>query len=360
VVAVRLSLDWSRPLAAEPGSGHNRWHPDLEPLARVAPGEEVVLACRDGIDGQLGPGAGPADVLALDLGLGHPLTGPVWVEGAAPGDLLEVEILAVEPADRGVTAIYPGFGLLPDEFSEPFLAHWQLADGRARSEQIPGVAVPCDPFPGVVGVAPSHELLGRVRAREEALRERGGPVADQLPERAVPSSAAGGLRTIPPRETGGNLDVRALVAGSRIWFPVHAEGALLSIGDLHAAQGDGEVCGFGIEVAGTIAVRVGLGRSPARLPRFPVCEIPGRPARRSYVALGMPIAGDGRNEPMDLTLSARNALRELIAWLGSEHGLTREQAYVLASVAADLRIAEAVDVPNPVVAAVCPLDIFEA
>ncbi len=198
-----------------------------------------------------------------------------------------------------------------------------------------------------------------VRAREEKVRLRGGPVAEQEPESAVPRAAADGLRTIPPRENGGNLDVRQLVAGSRAFLPVQVAEALFSVGDLHFAQGEGEVCGFGIEVAGAITVRFGIHR-PSRVQRFPALETPGRREGRAFVTLGMPIAADGSNEPMDLTLSAQNALREMIAYLVATWGLSAEQAYVLCSVACDLRIAEAVDVPNPVVAARLPLDIFES
>ena len=356
---VRVHLDPGRLLREEPGTGHNRWHPDLEPIAAVREGEEITLETRDGIDGQLGPGSTVDDVLALDLGLGQPLTGPVLVEGTMPGDVLEVEILALESASTGITAIYPGFGLLAEDFPNPYLVVWEIRDGTARAAELPGVAVPEDLFPGVLGVAPSHALISSTRAREEALRARGGPVAEELPDRAVPALAAAGLRTIPPRETGGNLDVRQLVAGSRIFFPVEVAGALFSVGDVHFAQGDGEVCGFGVEVAGAVTVRFRVHRDPAWRPRFPSFETPGRPERRCRATTGMPITAGGRNEPMDLTLAAQNALRELISWLGAAHDLAPEAAYCLASAACDLRISEVVDVPNPVVSALLPTDIFE-
>jgi len=357
--AVLIRVDASIPLAAQPETGHNRWHPEIAPIATVAPGEEVMIETRDGIDGQLLPSSTHADVLRIDLGLGHPLTGPIAVEGAERGDVLEVEIVSLDSASVGVTAIVPGFGLLADDFRDAYLAVWEIEDGVARSDALPGVAVPADMFPGVVGVAPSRALMAAMRRRENELRDRGGPVADDCAERAVPSIAAKGLRTIPPRETGGNLDVRQLVAGSRAFFPVQVPGALFSVGDLHFAQGEGEVCGFGIEVAGAITVRFALHHSPAWRPRFPACETPGRPARRSFVTMGMPIGDDGRNQPMDLTLSAQNAVREAIRYLGATRGLPRDAAYVLCSVALDLRIAEVVDIPNPVVAGVLPLDIFE-
>ncbi len=333
---------------------HNRWHPDLDPVASVGPGELLTLETRDGIDGQLTPDSVHADAGRLDLGLGHPLTGPIHVDGAEPGDVLEVELVGYETDDFGVTAVIPGFGLLADLFPDPFVVKWQLRDGVGRSAELPGVSVPGDVFAGVAGVAPSHELMEKMRAREDEIARRGGPVADAMPERAIPSSAADGLRTIPPRETGGNLDIRQLVAGSRLFLPVSVAGALFSIGDLHFAQGDGEVCGTGIEVAGAATVRLHVRKGGAWRGRFPSYETPARPGRRSFATTGMPV-----RDAMDLTVSAREALLEMIDWLVAAHGLGRESAYALCSVAVDLRLSEVVDVPNPLVSALLPLDVFE-
>lgn len=357
---MRLAVDASRPLAEEPGSGHNRWHPDLEPIARVRPGDELTVETRDGLDGQFGPDSTHDDALRFDRGLGHPLTGPIEVTGAEPGDLLRVELLAYEPADFGVTAIVPGFGFLADVFTEPFVACWRIDGRHARSAQLPGVAIPAATFTGVVGVAPSRELLAEMRRREEDLRARGGLVAEDAPESAVPAAAAGGIRTIPPRETGGNMDIPQLVAGSRLLLPVHVPGALLSIGDLHFAQGEGETCGIAIEVAGAVTIRVELERAPAWRPRLPAFETPPRPGRRSFATTGIPVAPDGRNASLDLNLAARGAVLELIDWLVATRDLSPQQAYVLASVAADLRISQVVDVPNALVSAILPLDVFEA
>ena len=332
---------------------HNRWHPDLEPVASVAPGVEVTLETRDGIDGQLTRTSTDADVLGLDLGLGHPLTGPLYVEGAEPGDLLEVELLAYEPADFGVTALIPGFGFLADLFPDPYVVKWETAGGVARSQELPQVAIPAEVFAGVIGVAPSHELLEEFRARERAIAAQGGPVADELPERAVPSTAADGLRTIPPRETGGNLDVRQLVAGARLFLPVCVAGALFSIGDLHFAQGDGEVCGTAIEVAGSVTVRFAVHDVPAP-PPFPAYQTPGSPARRSFATVGIPVEAG-----MDLNAGARAALLEMIGHLQRRYGFARPAAYALCSACVDLRISEAVDVPYPLVSALLPLDVFD-
>jgi formamidase len=333
---------------------HNRWHPALPPVAAVTPGDEVTFECADGIGGQLTRASTHADAGRLDLGLAHPLTGPVFVEGAAPGNVLAVEFLAYEPDDFGTTAVIPGFGFLADLFTDAYLVKWEIADGVARSRELPGVAVPQDMFAGVVGVAPSPERLAGYLAREQALRERGQPVADALPEAAIPPEAAAGARTIPPRETGGNMDVRQLVAGSTLWLPVDVPGALFSVGDLHFAQGDGEVCGTAIEVAGSVTVRFAVHDAPA--PSLPAFETPGgRRVERSFATVGIPV-GDG----MDLNAAARAALLEMIGHLERRYGFERPAAYALCSACVDLRISEAVDVPYPLVSALLPLDVFVA
>jgi formamidase len=339
---------------------HNRWHPDVEPVVTVEPGEELTLETEDGLAGQLGRESSHEDAGSIDLGLGHPLSGPVRVEGAEPGDVLEVEFLAYRAAAFGVTAVIPGFGYLADLFPDPYLVKWEIEGGRARSPELPGVAIPEATFAGVAGVAPSHETVARVRAREEDLRARGGAVADDLPEAAVPPAAASGLRTIPPRELGGNLDVPQLVPGSRLVLPVDVPGALFSVGDLHFAQGEGEICGTGIEVAGALAVRFELRKQPAWRPPFPAYETPGLPVRPAFATVGLPVDEDGRNESLDLSLATRRALLAMLDHLTFERGFRREAAYALMSVAVDLRLSEVVDAPNAAVSALLALDVFEA
>jgi len=332
---------------------HNRWHPGLEPIARVAPGEEITLETRDGLDGQLDRSSTAADLANVRFGRSHPLTGPVYVERAEPGDLLEVEILGYEVPDYGITAFVPGVGFLADVFDYPYLVVWEIDDGFARTAALPGVAIPADPFAGVLGVAPSLASMERMRTREVGL---GAPDA---PEDAWPREPAGGLRTIPPRENGGNLDIRQLVAGSKLFLPVDVEGALFSAGDLHYAQGDGEVCISAIEIFGAVTVRFAVRKSPRWLPRFAAFETPAVTQRASFATAGIPLADDGTNVAMDLNVAARRALLELIDYLELERGLTRDAAYILCSVAADLRISEVVDGPNPLVSALLPLDVFE-
>ena len=332
---------------------HNRWHPALPPAATVTPGDEVTFDCEDGIGGQLTRESTHADVGRLDLGVAHPITGPVFVDGAEPGTVLEVEFLGYEPEDFGTTAVIPGFGYLADLFTEPYLVKWEIADGTARSEELPGVAIPQDMFAGVIGVAPSVDRLAGYLARENALRERGQPVADAMPEGAFPPAAAEGARTIPPRETGGNMDVRQLVAGTKLWLPVDVPGAQFSIGDLHFAQGDGEVCGTAIEVAGRVTVRFAVHDAPA--PSFPAYETPGgRHVERSFATVGIPV-----DEGMSIDAAARAALLEMIAHLERRYGFERPAAYALCSACVDLRISEVVDVPYPLVSALLPLDVFE-
>ncbi len=220
-------MHWHRRPRRAAALMHNRWHPDITPVVTVAPGEALTLETEDGLAGQLTRESTHADCATLDLGLGHPLAGPVELIGAKPGDVLEIEFLEYRSADFGVTAVIPGFGFLADRFTDPFLVKWEIDDDVARSGELPGVAVPAELFAGVVGVAPSRDRLEQLRRREERIRERGGPVADPEPESALPRSAAGGLRTIPPREIGGNLDIRQLVAGSRLYLPGRRSGSAL-------------------------------------------------------------------------------------------------------------------------------------
>jgi formamidase len=356
---VRFSFDREHPLADDPGSGHNRWHPDLDPIASVSAGETITLPTRDGFDGQLGPDSSDRDVANLSFGRGHPLTGPLAVRGASPGDLLEVEFLEYDVADFGFTIIHPEIGLLADRYPGPRLIPWHIEDGIARSPSLPGVSVPVRPFAGIVGVAPSTAFLGEAAAREGRLARAGGLVAEPDPTDAIPSEAAAGLRTIPPRENGGNLDIPQLVAGSRLLLPVQQPGALLSVGDLHASQGEGECCGSALEVAGAVTLRVRVHTDPAWRPNFPAFFVPAAPARASLATTGIPLTDSGDNAMLDLNMAARQAVIELIDLLVEILGVPPEDAYALCSVAADLRITEVVNAPNSLVSALLPLDVFD-
>jgi formamidase len=351
---LRIEIDRSVPVHDGAARGHNRWHPELEPVAEVEPGDEVTFELRDSRDRQLGRGSTQEDLLGTPS-IAHPLTGPLAVANAQPGDLLQLEVLAYETDDFGWTAIWPGSGFLGDLFESPFLARWEIDGSHARSEQVPGVAVPACVHAGVIGVAPSRELLERARSRETAAGAPNPPT----PELAWPPAAADGLRTYPPRENGGNMDIRDLGPGARLWLPVHVPGALLSVGDLHFAQGDGEVCISAIETGGSATFRVGLRRDGWR-PTLPCYEAPPRAPRAVFATTGIPLTDSGEQRLLDLNLATRRALLELLGWLTTEHGLSREAAYVLMSVAAELRISELVDAPNALVSAALPLDVFEA
>jgi formamidase len=362
---IEATLDRGRPLAAQPDRGHNRWHPAIPPIATVAPGETLRVDTLDGIDGQIGPDSTAADIAALAPERPHPLTGPFHIEGARPGDLLEVETLAIEPAGFGFTVVRPGAGLLGEDVEAPLVVRWTIADGVARSAQLPGVAIRGEPFMGVLGVAPSPARLAEFAAREDRLRRAGGGVRPPSPRCAVPAggpAAQEGLRTIPPRETGGNLDIRQVGVGSRLLLPVDVPGALFSVGDAHFAQGDGETCSQAIEMQATVELRFGLRRAADAgfRPRFPAFEFtqPASPPRAYFATTGIPVGRDGANGDFDVHLAAKAALREMVGYL-AHRGYGREQAHAICSVAADLRISEVVNTPNALVSALLPLDIFD-
>ena len=368
-----IAIDPLQPLAKEPHTGHNRWHESIDPVVEVDPGDRVVYETRDAVDGQLGPRSTTDDVGNVNLNVVHPLTGPVFVKGAEPGDLLEAKLLAIEadPWEQwGYTVEIPGFGFLREEFAEPYIAHWRLNGNEyAESEQLPGVRIRCNPFPGTFGVAPSAELRRLAQERESALAERGGFALPPDPTDAVPADdpvAGEGLRTVPPREFAGNIDIKQLTPGVTILLPVFVEGGLVSTGDVHYAQGDCEACGTAIEMRCRLHVRFHIRKGEAErrgirdLQFFrddyfaqPELAVP----RRFYATTGISVRKDGLNESEDVSVAARNALLNMVEYLGTR-GFDRQQAYALCSVAVDLRIAQTVDVPNMLVTALLPLDIF--
>ncbi len=361
-----IKLDFGRRLKEQPGVGHNRWHEGLEPVVEVRPGELLTLDMLDGFDNQVTPGMSPEQFSSVSFFPNHPMTGPVAVTGAQPGDLLEVEIVDVEPdphANYGFTPIAPGFGLLRDRFSDAFIAHWQLChDGYARSEEIPYVRVPRSPFLGILGVAPSRQLREHVTRRESSLLAAGGTVLPPDPREAVPAMepyASEALRTIPPRENGGNLDVKQARVGSRVLLPVFVPGAMFSAGDPHYAQGDGESCGCAIEMRGRARLRFRVleGAAENGPVRNPVVILDAAADASSLCVVGYCVE-EGKNHSESTTVAARQAVLNLIDILAAA-GWSREQAYVICSVAADLRIGQIVDLPNVGVTAVLPLNIFE-
>jgi formamidase len=368
-----IEIDPSKPLLEEPDTGHNRWHERIEPLLEVDPGDLVVYETRDAFDGQLTPSSDADDVGAAALGPVHPLTGPVFVKGAEAGDLLAAEIVAIEPDpwdQWGYTVEVPGFGFLRDVFPDPFIVHWRLnGTAYAESEQLSRVRIPFAAFPGVFGLAPSAQLRRAAAEREAELAARGGVALPPDSDGAVPADAAiagEALRTVPPRETAGNIDIKQATPGVTLLLPVYAEGALVSTGDVHYAQGDCEACGTAIEMRSRVHVRFDLRKGEAarlgirdlQLTREDYFAPPELAApRRFHATTGICVSREGRNESEDLTLAARNALLNMIDHLETR-GYDAQQAYALCSVAVDLRISQTVDVPNVLVTAILPLDVF--
>jgi formamidase len=360
-----IRIDPAQPLSKQPETGHNRWHPEIAPVVRCQSGDEVIFETRDALDGQCTPTTTVDEVAGMDLSVVHPLTGPIHVAGAEPGDVLEVEILEMIPDRYGFTVQIPGFGFLRDEFPDPYVVHWEMADGWAQSSQLPGVRIPAAPFLGTIGLAPGAGSLRRITEQEQACLDAGGMVMPPLATNAVPSDpaiAATALRTVPPRAQGGNVDIKQLAAGTRLFLPVDTPGALFSAGDAHYAQGDGEVCGTAIEMRATVRARFSVhsGRTLTE-PQFSRADYWVAPEyaapRRCYATTGRSVDRDGTVRSEDATLAARNALLQMIDHLQTR-GWSRQQAYAICSVAVDLKVSQLVDVPHFLVTAFLPEDIF--
>ena len=366
----------------------NRYHPAIPAIARAQPGQLIVFETRDALDSNLNLQSVGKDVLAIDLNLVHPLTGPVHIEGAKRGDVLAIELIDIEPDEYGYTTIVPGFGFLRDQFPTPFIANWKLNRLEAESDQIPGVRVPFNGFMGTVGVLPGGPEVKAWAKREAELASAGGFALGPQPVGARPAEVCGPtsphkddcLRTIPPRENGGNMDIKQMVVGTTLLLPCYIDGCGLFIGDVHYAQGDGEVAGTAIEMGGKVTVRTSIRKGMASLVTGPHFEGGSQLKQLEpdsfYATVGYPLKKAGEIPPYatyldskkigpltnlseDLTLAARSALLSMIDYLVKVKGYTREQAYVITSVAVDLRIGNLVDVPNYAVSAVLPLNIFK-
>ena len=303
------------------GHHHHGWDRSIPPAQTVAPGSRLHFQCLDSSGGQFTADSTSADVAKLDFGKINPVTGPVHVDGAEPGDILKVQIEAFHPSGFGWTANIPGFGLLADQFEAPHLRTWSYDRDTLAPALFSDIAqVPLKPFAGTIGLAPAEPGLHSV---------------------------------VPPRRMGGNLDIRDLAAGTTLYLPVEVAGALFSIGDTHAAQGDGEVCGTAIESPMDVEVTLDLIKQE-RL-AFPRFTTPG-PVTRHVDAKGYEVTtGIGP----DLMSGARDAVSGMIDLLGATHGIAAEDAYLLCSVAGDLRISEIVDMPNWVVSFYFPRTVLE-
>ena len=365
----------------------NRYHPAIKQVARARPGQLIVVHTRDALDSNLNLNSLPKDVTAIDLNLVHPITGPIHIEGARRGDVLAIKLIDVKPDEYGYTTIVPGFGFLRDLFPNPYIANWRLTRIDAVSDQIPGVRIPMNGFMGTVGVLPGEPEVDTWLARESALGAAGGVALPPEPTGARPPEVCGPngshkakcLRTIPPRENGGNMDVKQMVVGTTLLLPCYIDGCGFFIGDVHYAQGDGEVAGTAIEMGAVVTVQTEIRRGMASLVKQPQFEGGSQLKQLEpdafHATVGFPFKAAGEIPPThtyldskkigpltnlseDITLAARNSLIQMIDWLVATKGLTKEQAYVVTSVACDLRIGNVVDVPNYVVSTICPTNIF--
>jgi acetamidase/formamidase len=300
---------------------HFGWDNSLEPAVRIAPGESLEFEVQDASGGQLSRASLVEDVGRLDFARINPVAGPVYVDGAEAGDILKVTVLSFAPSGWGWTANIPGFGLLAEDFPDPALRLWRYDEGSLTPCAFGSWAkVPLKPFAGTIGVAPAQPGCHSI---------------------------------VPPRRVGGNMDLRDIACGSELHLPVEVAGALFSVGDTHAAQGDGEVCGTALESPMRVALRFDLvKRSPLASPRL---ITPGPVTRhldeRGYVAT----TGIGP----DLMIAARDALRSMLDWLTRECGMPAVDAYLLCSVCGDLRISEIVDIPNWTVSFYFPRIVLE-
>lgn len=366
----------------------NRYHPEIPAVARANPGDTIIYHTRDALDSDLTLDSNADDLAAVDLNLVHPMTGPVYIEGAKRGDVLAVTLVDIEPDEYGYTVIVPGFGFLRDIYTKPHLVNWKLSRTHAVSDQMPGVKVPYEAFMGSVGVLPGDPETQAWLKREAALAAAGGVALPPEPTGALPTAVCGPegshkadcLRTIPPRENGGNMDVQQMQIGTTLLLPCFIDGCGLFVGDVHYAQGDGEVSGTAIETGAVVTlvteIRKGQGAHITSPEVEGGAQIKAMEPSKFYQTIGLPIKNEGEviaphtyldsekiksleNLSEDLTLAARNALIKMIAYIQREHGLSAEQAYILASVAVDLRVGQVVDVPNYVVTAVLNLDVFD-
>jgi acetamidase/formamidase len=301
--------------------GHFGWARAQPPALTIAPGESVEFHPMEASGGQITPSSTAADIARLDFDKVNPVVGPVFIDGAEPGDAIKVTLIDFEPSGWGWTAIIPGFGLLADQFAEAALNIWTYAtDPLGAAMSAAAARIPLKPFCGTMGLAPAEP---------------------------------GRHSVVPPRRVGGNMDVRDLSAGSELYLPVEVTGGLFSLGDTHAAQGDGEVCGTAIESPMSVRVRLELVKdAQLRFPRF----VTAGPVTRHLDAKGYDVTtGIGP----DLMEGARAAVSGMIELLCRRHRMSAADAYMLCSVCADLRVSEIVDAPNWIVSLYFPRVVFE-
>jgi len=390
---VIFPLDSTKKFEDQLKVGHNRWHPEIPPVATVKPGDSFRVDCREWFDGAIVNDDSADDILNAPLKTVHKLSGPFRVEGAKPGDLLIVDILDVGPIPQedsgplagqgwGYTGIFAksnGGGFLTDVFPDAYKAIWDFQGQIATSRHIPGVSFAGLIHPGLMGTAPSAELLARWNSREQALIDtdpnRVPPLAlppepefavlGSLPESEYARVAGEAARTAPPRENGGNQDIKNLSKGSRVFYPVFVDGANLSLGDLHFSQGDGEItfCGA-IEMGGFIDLHVDLIKGG--METYGVAEnaifMPGTvdPRFSEWIAFsGTSVTLDGEQRYLDSHLSYQRACLHAIDYL-TKFGYSPEQAYlILGAAPIEGRLSGVVDIPNACATVYIPTAIFD-
>lgn len=377
-----ISVDLNKSPADQPSPLHNRWHPDIPAVAEVNPGDAFRIECIDWTGGQIKDNDCANDVRDVILERVHYLSGPISVKGAQPGDLLVVDILNIgtlENSNWGFTGIFAkenGGGFLTDEYPHAGKAIWNFEGIYATSRHIPGVRFPGMIHPGLIGTAPSHELLEQWNKREKELFDTDPqrvPALANLPTahealcgkaQNAAAVAQQGARTVPGRENGGNCDIKNLTRGSRAFFPVFVDGGKLSMGDIHFSQGDGEItfCGA-IEMAGWIEIKVdliknGVATYGIKNPIF--LSSPMEPKFGEYITFeGISVDRKGKQHYLDASLAYKNACLNAIEYL-KKFGYTGEQAYMILSTApVDGRISGIVDIPNALSTLYLPTSIFD-
>lgn len=363
---------------------HNRWHPDIPMVATVKPGDEFRIECVDWTGGQIKDDDSANDIKTVDLSQVHYLSGPIAVEGAEPGDLLVVDILDIgvlPGSDWGFTGIFAkenGGGFLDNHYADARKACWNFSGIYANSRHIPGVEFAGIMHPGLIGCLPSKELLEIWNKREKELFDTDPdrvptlaclPYADtahmgRMTGEAREQAAKEGARTVPPREHGGNCDIKNLSRGAKVYFPVYVNGGGLSMGDIHFSQGDGEItfCGA-IEMAGYLDIRVniikgGMEKYAVVNPIF--MPSPLEPNYTSYVMFeGISVDEQGQQHFLDATVAYRQACLNAIEYM-KKFGYTGEQAYaILGTAPVEGRISGVVDVPNACATLALPTEIFD-
>lgn len=385
-------LDQSKSMFEQEVPGHNRWHPEIPSVANVRPGSDFRMDCREWTDGQVKNTDDANDIRDMDLSRNHVLSGPIAIDGAEPGDILVLDILDMGPhlpesapeglagMGWGYTGIFArenGGGFLTNYFPEAQKAIWDFHGIYATSRHIPGVRFAGIGHPGLFGCAPSHELLAEWNRRERELISRDParvpPLAlppnqenallGTLPSSEFDRVAGEACRTVPPREHGGNVDIKNLSRGARCYLPVYVEGAKFSVGDLHFSQGDGEIsfCGA-IEMGGWIEfgvdlIKGGVAKYGLTNPLFR--PGPVEPRYSEFICFEGISVEDGTNYYMDATVAYRRACMNAIEYL-AKFGYTSEQAYLLLSAAPiEARFSGMVDIPNACATLYIPTDIFD-